>query len=69
MMTNKKIFTRKIGRFFSFFSFGEEKSILERFMRILLDLRFFLNFGLEIWDYIHWKKEKILHNFSLTSFY
>ena len=48
MMTNKKIFTRKIGRFFSFFSFGEEKSILKKFMRILLDIRFFLNFGLEI---------------------
>ena len=38
-------------------------------MRILLDIRFFLNFGLEIWNYIHWKEEKILHNFSLTSFY
>ena len=50
-------------------SSGMSHPVPEQFMRILLNIRYFLNFGLEIWNYIHWKEEKILHNFSLRSFF
>ena len=68
IMTNKVIFTRWIGRFFSFFLRGRKINLREIYENLNWYTLFFLNFALEIRYFFHWKEEKILHKFFLKSF-